>query len=371
MPDYRAESCEIKDPLDIKQEWSELQERADCSYFQSWGWIGIWLEQVAMDLRPIVIKVWSDERLIGMSVFVKATIKRHVLISSRAMFLNEFPLEGRNMVIEYNGLLTAKDCEKVVYEQTVQILLDEFIGNDEFMFSAIAEDDGFDDLLDMQLKDAKFIINESSSSWFVELPVIPEGIDSYLAALSKNRRAQIRRSMKLYEERGPLRIEEANSVEEALMFFDGLKKLHTQRWQSKGKQGSFANPQWEAFHRALIQQRFEAGEIQCLKLSNAVEAIGYLYNFVWRKHVYVLQTGFGESDDKRLMPGYVTHVYAILYNKSKGMLVYDLMHGDSLYKRLLCNRSQKLHWLVLQRWRLKFTVEKFTVDLVRVVKKLI
>jgi CelD/BcsL family acetyltransferase involved in cellulose biosynthesis len=66
------------------------------------------------------------------------------------------------------------------------------------------------------------------------------------------------------------------------------------------------------------------------------------------------------------MPGYVTHALAIVRNKQKGMHVYDLMHGDALYKRMLCNRTETLHWLVLQRRRLKFRLEDLAVKAVRV-----
>jgi hypothetical protein len=115
----------------------------------------------------------------------------------------------------------------------------------------------------------------------------------------------------------------------------------------------------------MILKRFDAGEIQILKVSGSSGEIGYIYNLVLNKYVYVIQTGFSEPDDKRLMPGYVGHTLAVVYNKSKGMLAYDLMHGDTLYKRILCNRDRKLIWVVIQRKRLKFTVEKFAVSLVR------
>ena len=183
--------------------------------------------------------------------------------------------------------------------------------------------------------------------------------------MSKNRRSQLRRAFRAYEEQGPLQLDEAGNKEEALDFFDGLKVLHSARWQAKGAQGSFSNPLWENFHRALIRSRCVKGEIQLIRVSNPNGAIGYLYNFIWRKRVYVLQTGFEISEDKRLMPGYVVHSMAITYNKQKGMKVYDLMHGDSLYKRILCNRNEPLYWLVLQRKRLKFSLEDCAVNVAR------
>ena len=43
---YRTESCVLKHPEELGQAWLDLQDRADCSYFLSWGWIGTWLRQI-------------------------------------------------------------------------------------------------------------------------------------------------------------------------------------------------------------------------------------------------------------------------------------------------------------------------------------
>jgi CelD/BcsL family acetyltransferase involved in cellulose biosynthesis len=361
---YRVESFVIDHADTIKAHWLDLQERADCSYFQSWGWIGTWLEQVAIGLQPVVIKVWANDNLVGIGLFVLADIRRRFIIHSKAMFLNEYLLDGKNMVIEYNGLLSERGHEEAVNTETVMYLLKEFKGQDEFYFNAI--DEAYKNyLMSKPIKGADISINDESPSWALMLDTVSEGVDGYLDSLSKNRRAQIRRCLRLYEERGSLQIEEAGSMTQAMDFFDRLKILHTARWQSSGKEGSFSNHLWEDFHRSLISSRFNAGEIQLLRAHNGHEDIGYLYNFIWRKHVYVLQTGFSISKDKRLMPGYVVHVLAVAYNKQKGMIMYDLMHGDSLYKRILCNQKRKLFWAVLRRRKLKFYIEKLATDMVR------
>jgi CelD/BcsL family acetyltransferase involved in cellulose biosynthesis len=99
-------------------------------------------------------------------------------------------------------------------------------------------------------------------------------------------------------------------------------------------------------------------------------AIGYLYNYLWKERVYVLQTGFRLEDDKRLMPGYVTHVMAIDHNLSKGMKLYDLMHGDSVYKQVLCDTKENLVWYSVQRKIIKYVLEDAAVNIVRRIKAL-
>ena len=100
-----------------------------------------------------------------------------------------------------------------------------------------------------------------------------------------------------------------------------------------------------------------------LKISNS-DDIAFLYNYVWRGKIYVLQMGFHYPENKRFKPGYVAHAMAIVHNKAKGMSVYDFMHGESRYKRSFSNKSTNLYWVILQRQRLKFSVEKIAIGAV-------
>jgi len=357
MFDYRVESEIITNPDSIKEDWVTLQKKSDCSFFQSWSWIGNWLEQIAMPLSPQLLSVYKAEQLIGLGVFVPASLHRHKVFFSRAMFLNEIPVDGNNMVIEYNGLLTARHHEAAVYRSVLEFLLQYYPAMDECFFGALSSKENVSTAMSHLREKVKLYTQETSTCRSLTLDYHGNDINAYLATISKNRRLQIKRSLRLYEQKGVLRIEAAQTAEQALTFMDGLKTLHTRRWKKSGKAGSFANEKWEQFHRALINHCFQQGEIQLLKISNPDTEVGYLYNFLWRGRVYVLQTGFVLEPDKRLMPGYVCHALAITYNKNLGMAVYDLMHGDSLYKKLLCNQTEMLYWLVLQRKKLRFLVE--------------
>lgn len=362
---YRLEFSELTSPDELMTEWVDLQERSDCSYFLTWGWIGTWLDQIAVDLRPEVMRIWLGDLLVGAGLFVSGDLHRRIIVRANAVFLNEYPIKGKNMFIEYNGLLADKDHRDAVHAKTLRHLLRNKTSYDEYHFGAVSDVGCIKELPDVINCKIDCIIEKEEFTWHVELGHIGEGLDAYLATLSQNRRWQISRSLRLYEKNGKLKLEEAENTEEALRFFDGLKELHTRRWESKGLSGSFGNKLWEQFHRNQIIRRFPEGEVQMLKVSNANGALGYLYNFVWRKRVYSVQSGFEIPVDNRLMPGYVIHALAIVYNKAKGMRMYDLMYGDSRYKRSLGNSSQKLYWVVLQRRRLRFVIERFMVGLVR------
>jgi hypothetical protein len=119
-----------------------------------------------------------------------------------------------------------------------------------------------------------------------------------------------------------------------------------------------------------VRSRFPEREIGLLEISDTHGPVGYLYNILWQDRVYVLQTGFRMQSDRRFMPGYVVHAIAIAHYKKMGMKIYDLMHGDSLYKRILCNRKETLRWVVMQRPRLKFDFENFVLKLFRISRDL-
>lgn len=373
MSGYRVSSCLITVPDELEREWRDLELRSDCSYFQSWGWVGVWLEQLARDLQPLAVRVWHGDVLVGMGVFLQRNIRRRWLVHSNALLLHEYPFDGRDMTIEYNGLLADREHVPGVYAQVISHLFESSQQCDEFFFSAIDAD------TDMAIRsagreilagDGRYIRLEESTVRTVDLDRIGAGVEGYLDGLSKNRRAQVRRSLRLYEAAGVLQLAEAETIDQAMEYLERLKFLHTRRWQVKGKSGVFSNPLWERFHRAVIRGGFPAGEVQLLKVTSGSRELGYLYNLIWRRHVYVLQTGFETVADKRMMPGYVVHALAVAHNKDKGMALYDLMHGDALYKRMLCNHDSQLRWVVLQRRRYKFTLEDLAVTVVRYCRSL-
>jgi len=337
----------------------------------SWNWISAWLENIAFDLQPLVVRVWSGPTLVGAGLFVSKDICRHRIIRARAMFLNEYPFDDRNMVIEYNGLLAARGHEEPVYREVLRHVFRNYKEFEEFHYGAIEYTECFQYLQKFRPNGMGCVIAETASAWNIDLESVAPGVSGVLSGLSRNRRVQIKRSIRFYESIGPINIDEARNSDEAMLFFKRLGELHTQRWERKGLQGVFANPLWVSFHHDLIRRGFGSGQIQLLKVYSDNCEIGYLYNFVWRGHVYVFQTGFVQSDDKRLMPGYVTHVYAVAHNREMGRSIYDLMHGEDLYKRILCNQNTRLVWAVMQRRRFKFSVERMATGVVRSLRKVI
>jgi CelD/BcsL family acetyltransferase involved in cellulose biosynthesis len=208
------------------------------------------------------------------------------------------------------------------------------------------------------------IIDWAHPSWVIPLS-LHTTVDSQLAAMSANRRYQLRRTMREFEKQGALSIASAHDVKEGLAFFHALGELHTRRWRLKGKDGCFSRANWVRFHEMLIQKGFEAGVVQLLRIRCGDQAIGYIYNLVWRGSVLVLQTGFLHSPNNLLRAGYVSHLLAMEFNAQLGKAAYDLMPGSEEYKRVLARPGPPVALIRFQRRNLKFRVESTAVNVVR------
>jgi len=369
MATYKVSSEQVRDVTQVQVQWQDLQSRSDCSYFQSWGWISCWLQVIAIGLPLMLVRVHRGDVLVGLGLFVSAEIVRRKMIRCQVMFLNEYPLVGNDLVMEYNGLLAQTGSEQAVYQHTLQYLSDQFPLIDEFHFGALSQKPAYSSLVSCEGTGLQPVVQAKSTSWQVDLTKLGSGIDAYLATLSTNSRAQIRYSQKQYEQHSPVTLKVASSVEQALSYFDALKMLHIKHWQSKKQRHAFADERWESFQRYIIERRFASGEIQLIKVANEQQDIAYLFNYVWQKRVYVLQMGFNYLSNSRIKPGYLAHTLAVVYNRDNAMKCYDFMHGFSRYKRSLSNGTEDLIWLVMQRPRFKLRFERLALRIARAFRK--
>ena len=174
--------------------------------------------------------------------------------------------------------------------------------------------------------------------------------------LSANARQQLRRAQRQFERFGPLSLEEAATVGEALAWFDAMKTLHCASWERRGRSHSFTGQFFEPFHRLLIERTFGEGGIQLLKTCAGDRVIGYLYNFRLGNRIYAYQSGFDDAD-RRERPGVVTHALSIRHAFISGAVVYDFMAGRNRLKESFATRCEPMLWQVVQQPRLAFRLE--------------
>jgi CelD/BcsL family acetyltransferase involved in cellulose biosynthesis len=195
-------------------------------------------------------------------------------------------------------------------------------------------------------------------SWRVELAPLRAAGTSYLDSLSANTRQQIRRSIRLYERRGPLTATRARDAHEALAFLDELKILHQRYWTGRGEPGGFAYPFFERFQRRLIATSLADGALELVRIACGPAAIGYVYNLVHAGRVMAYQTGIDYEDDAKLKPGLVSHALCIQMHLDEGAEVYDFMAGAARYKASMATRGPDMVYCVLERPTLPLRLEQ-------------
>lgn len=349
----------IDRPDSLEHAWRTLERQNDHSFFQSWGWIGCWLRQLGSECVPRCLTVRAGGEIVGLGVLVFHRGVRHGLVPSKGLYLNETgDARYDQLTVEYNGILGDQRSAESVAREVLAWLADHAGGWDELYLSGIDQATSTQWEPIARERGLNVWVRDRKRSDFVNLDSVRRSGGDYIATLSRNTRYQIRRALKLYEGQGPVSVEAASTPAEALGYFEALKRLHQTYWVGRGQPGSFANPFFEQFHRALIEDRFAEEEVQLLRLAAGDAEIGYLYNFVKDGRVYAYQSGFDYRPDAKLKPGLVSHYLAIEYNMGKSHNIYDFMAGEGQHKQSLSSDSTELTWLVLQRDRPKYRLER-------------
>jgi len=252
--------------------------------------------------------------------------------------------------IEYNDILIAPRTAPDARLEAICALIEAMPKTSEFVFrnatpafAAAAEAAG--ERLGLQLRS---LLRQPTFHFNLAF----DSKDNFSASLQ----SKIRRSMKLYEERGPVRLDFPHGEAQRDVAWTELMRLHAKTWSGRGKSGVFSAPKFLAFHRRLIE-RYPANT-DLVRVLAGDQTIGVLYNFVERDRAYNYQSGFHYEANNQLAPGFVTHALAAEHYRARGLKVYDLLGGDAEYKRRLGVEGATLETLVLERPGFKSKLRK-------------
>ena len=344
MTPLSSDLTPVCDASALAHRWQSLESRVGGPFFLSWTWIGVWIE--SLDTLPLLLAVTdSNGTDIALGLFVQTTERRRGM-PIRQLRLHDTGVTARDAItIEYNSLLAAPGMEAAAWHAAMRSLRAH--GRwDEIVVSGVSETTA--DILD-GLGLGVHARAETTSA-HVDLAALREqGVtdaDAYIATLGKNTRSQLRRSMRLYAEHGPLRLEPCHDVEN---FFAELGEHHEAKWQAVGGAGATANPDYMAFHRRMIAEALPKGEVELLRASAGDQSFGWLYNFVCRGRVLFYLSGFRTEEDNRLKPGLVSHALAIGHHLKGDAEVYDFMGGTNRYKTSLGQSGPDISAIALQR----------------------
>jgi CelD/BcsL family acetyltransferase involved in cellulose biosynthesis len=327
----------------VRPIWASLAENSPyTSVFLTTDWIDTWLTVFGRLLEIEILTFESNNTVVASCLLVLRHVSRGPF-RIRCIFLNtagENPADSP--YVEFNTLLCLEGFElKAAHALFKHISQNSW---DTIAFQGCSMDASFSALLstfNQFTHETKLV-----QSPFVNLEALTSNHTSYDTTLSSNTRSQIRRSIKLYEQRlGKITLHFASDIESAHALLDDLIVLHQASWKAKHKPGAFSAPRFILFHREFIDRMFPKGQIDLVRISAGPHTIAIMYNFIFRNKVYYYQSGFNYDEDTRLKPGLTAHYFSIARYLSQGLLIYDLLAGESRYKNSLTRNSTDLYWI--------------------------
>jgi CelD/BcsL family acetyltransferase involved in cellulose biosynthesis len=338
----------------LESQWRSLETAAYPSFFTSWYWIGTLLAVLPEGSRPSLLRGSIRGQTVALALLgARLVRRRHGLIGSRALYLNETgDPTFDSLTIEHNGLLVAVAHESAALDALIAWFAEQDADADELHISGSL----------LRVSETAVEANGlrrrevAVPSYCVELCRLSSSGGELFPVLSANARQQLRRAIRYFERSGPLQLRRAATVSEAVEFFAALKELHAASWARRGKPHAFTGAFFEPFHLHLIERNFVAGAVELLRASAGARVIGYLYNFRLGNHVYAYQSGFA-SDERAARPGAVVHAMAIGDAYRSGACVYDFMAGRNRLKESFATRCEPMLWHVIQQPRLAFRLE--------------
>ena len=342
----------LRDVHHFEMWWRNLEPEGlgSNSFFFSWDWASTAIAAFDGSIYVSVTRT-NDNRIVGLGLFYEITETRHGVIRIRQLRLNETGLDATQTVpIEYNSILTERGFENQVWQSVIAAFQqcksphwDEIIVSN----ALTSTEETSKKLNKMNYRRAEY------SSGLVDLSALRKKAihnrDGYIASLGRNTRSQIRRSIRLYEEQGPLTLSRASTLFQAKEFLASLGSLHEAKWRARGAPGIMSNQYFWAFHNALIERCFDKGSVELLRVCAGDNPIGWLYNFVERERVLFNIGGFQAESDNKYKPGLVTQVLAIESHLQNGKSIYDFLAGSDRYKLNLGTRGADMVSFAIQR----------------------
>jgi CelD/BcsL family acetyltransferase involved in cellulose biosynthesis len=323
----------VDDFAALGRRWRDLEQRADCSFFQSWTWYGRLAAERFAD--PVLVEATEDGRTVALALFNR--VRRRFALPD--LYLGE---SGRPDLdcpyIEQNGVL----AEAGRTEELTAACLRAVAQDHRLILSGIDRQ-----TLAAVRRSADMVWERGAkASPALDLARIRQSGGGYLATRSANTREQIRRSARFYERAGAIDTERAESLPEALRMLDELERLHQAAWVARGLPGSFAAPFFRRFHEALIAEALPREEVTLLRVSSGKTIIGILYGLSFRRRMCAYQSGFDYPPEKgAAKPGLTCHHAAIQNAMDRDFEIYDFLAGDGRYKRSLGDHSYPQHWV--------------------------
>ncbi|MBL4865491.1 MAG: GNAT family N-acetyltransferase [Pseudomonadales bacterium] len=340
--------------------WQSIEKNAANSFYLSWVWMENWLSCLSSEDKVIfVFGEHKNKPVFCYFLGLKKGVDSKITYCNRAYLNGTGDFNKDAITIEQNGIL----IDKAFGESNLSSVFQKASTWDELVARFLSPD---------QIKyfsqgssHLNLRIEDEDKAFYVDLEQVRNSNNDLLPLLSKNKRSQIRRSIKAYEKVGPIKIEFATNPADAKACFTELQTLLQERQKQKYGEDYPISDFASKFHERLIAKYCARESVDLVTVFAGDCVIGHLYNFIDEEGVYFNQCGFEYRPENVYRPGLVCHLLLINHYASLGYPKYDFMVGEMDYKKSLSSGSYAMPTYRLRKNKIRFKIE----DMVRKAKR--
>lgn len=323
---------------ELRDDWNRL---ADGIPMRSWEWAYTWAETMLGDGKLMLfVGKDDDDRVVGIAPFY---LSSHWLRGDVIRFLGD-----RQCCTDYTTILAHPDHTDVFLEKVARSLAENSVGHtltnldlltsesnvwlgwDLIHLEGIDQSDAVMKQFIQQMSGEDCTVNWRStySSWQTTFNGTWE---EYVSGLSKSQRRNVRLVQRRLLDAEDVAVHEATDSQSLAYGMKWFRVLHQKRWESEGKPGCFANPEFATFLYQIAERLFDNGSLRVLWIEKSGTPIGVDFSFLSETTSYGYQMGIDpEFRDQEI--GRALLVAAMKSTHQSGRVNFDFLRGDERYK---------------------------------------
>ena len=277
----------------LKAEWNDLNNQSKKgTIFSSWEWLFTWWDTYQKDaLRELYILTFREnEQLHGIAPFqILNYPKKQFPCSKQLILLGTGETDGGLVLSEYLDLIITPGKESEVISAFTSTLLQEQRHWQGALFKQLLPDSYLSLLFAGQRLSIATKVHDNGFRTLIDLP---ETYKEYLMSLRKKKRNNITRMLTRLESEQEFTIDSIRTGLDPDTAITELADLNRERRGQLEQPSAFHQPNFEAFHRAVIKLLLPLNRVELRILRIDGKAVAGLYSLIDGDTMHAYQSGF-------------------------------------------------------------------------------
>lgn len=318
-------SHEIETLQALRDEWIELQSKSSATGMSlAWHWIHIWYKHFKVFGELWLITAREDGRLIGIAPLMIVEEQPYWGFAWRQIEFIGSPLDQ-----EHLDFIIERGYEKQVISLFTDKLYEHRSQWDVIKLTGLC-DTKTPHIL--QQSDREWV-KHSKKSMIAPYTELPDTMDEWMLAISRNHRKKLRRYRKKMDEQFPDRwsITQVTLPHELNYTFDHLVRLHQSHWETRGASGTFYYGEFAEYFKELAHCMLENGWLRMYRLDIDGKpcAINFCYHYFERAYNHIAGV---DRDITDVALGHIVTHHSIGQAIEEGLSEMTFMWGEMPWK---------------------------------------